>query len=109
MRNICLLLVTALSQLLCLPLHAQSDFDGDFWISKTHDIKITYVLGFVDGRNDGINDAAEAVGATVKDPRFSKLSSEVTVGQIVDGVDDFYKDWRNRKIPSSTCDGICGR
>jgi hypothetical protein len=82
----------------CLPVHAQSDFDGDFWISKTDAIKLTYVLGFVDGRNDGIGAAAEAVGTTVNDPRLSKLSSEATVGQIVDGVDDFYKDWRNRKV-----------
>jgi hypothetical protein len=26
------------------------------------------------------------------------LASAVTVRQIVDGVDDLYKDWRNRKI-----------
>jgi hypothetical protein len=81
-----------------LPVHAQSDFDGDFWISKTDAIKLTYVLGFVDGRSDGISAAADAVGTTIKDPRISKLASEVTVGQIVEGVDDFYKDWRNRKV-----------
>jgi hypothetical protein len=78
--------------------HAQSDFDGDFWITKTDVVKLMYVLGFVDGRNDGINDAAEAVGTDLKDPRISKLASEVTVKQMVDGVDDLYKDWRNRKI-----------
>lgn len=57
-----------------------------------------YVVGFVDGRNHGINDAAEALGTKIDDPRISKLASKVTVGQIFDGVDDFYKDWRNRKV-----------
>jgi hypothetical protein len=83
---------------LCLPSQAQSDFDGDFWIPKNQDVKLSYVVGFVDGRNDGINEAAEAVGTKIDDPRLSKLASEVTVGQIVDGVDEFYKDWRNRKV-----------
>jgi hypothetical protein len=91
-------LLTALLLLPYLPLHAQSDFDGDFWIPKTKELKILYVVGFVDGRNDGINEAAEALGAKIDDPRLSKLASEVTAGQTVDGVDEFYKDWRNRKV-----------
>jgi hypothetical protein len=69
MRNICLLLVAVLSQLPSLPLHAQSDFDGDFWITKTDVVKLTYVLGFVDGWNEGINDAAEAVGTDLRGPK----------------------------------------
>ncbi len=77
---------------------AQSDFDGDFWLQRTHDAKLVYVVGLVDGRSHGINDAAEALGTKVEDPRLAKLASEVTVGQIVDGVDEFYKDWRNRKV-----------
>jgi hypothetical protein len=77
---------------------AQSDFDGDFWITKAYAVKVSYVVGFIDGRNDGVNEAAEAVGTDIRDPRISKLASGVTVAQIVDGVDDFYKDWRNRRI-----------
>lgn len=84
--------------LLCVASHAQSQFDGDFWIPKTKDAKILYVVGFVDGRNHGINEAADAFNTKVDDPRLSKLASEVTVGQIIDGVDEFYKDWRNRKV-----------
>lgn len=91
-------IVAVLLLLPCLPLHAQSEFDGDFWIPKTRDLKLVYVVGFVDGRSHGINDAANALGVKIDDPRLSKLASEVTAGQIVDGVDDFYKDWRNRKI-----------
>jgi hypothetical protein len=79
--------------LLCVALHAQSQFDGDFWVSKTKD-----AVGFVDGRNQGINEAAEAFNTKIEDSRLAKLASEVTVGQIVDGVDEFYKDWRNRRV-----------
>jgi hypothetical protein len=93
-----LLLFAAMSLLLCPPLYAQSDFDGDFWIPRTQDAKLMYVMGFVDGRNDGINDLAEALGTTIADPRVSKLGSKITTGQMVDGVDEFYKDWRNRKV-----------
>src|ERR1017187_5917650 len=64
---------------------AQSQFDGDFWIPRTQDGKMLYVVGFVDGRNHGINDAAEALGTKIDDPRISKLASKVTVGQIFDG------------------------
>ena len=89
------LILAAFFPLLCVASHAQSQFDGDFWIQKTtKDAKILYVVGFVDGRNHGINDAVEALGTKIDDPRISKLASEVTVGQIVDGVDEFYKDWR---------------
>jgi hypothetical protein len=91
-------LFAALSLLLCLPVHAQSDFDGDFWMPCTQDAKLMYVIGFVDGRNDGINDLAEVLGTTTDDPRVSKLGSKITTGQMVDGVDEFYKDWRNRKV-----------
>jgi hypothetical protein len=80
--------------LLCVASHAQSQFNRDFWIPKTKDAKILYVVGFVDGRNHGINEAAEAFNTEIDDPRLSKLASEVTVGQMIDGVDEFYKDWR---------------
>ncbi len=75
---------TTLFLMLCFTqsAHAQSDFDGDFWITKTQAIKLTYVVGFVDGRSHGINDAAEAVGTNLQDPRISRLASQVTVGQI---------------------------
>jgi hypothetical protein len=92
------LFVLVFCPLLCVASHAQSQFDGDFWIPSTKDAKIFYVVGFVDGRNHGINEAADALNTKLADPRLSKLASEVTVGQIVDGVDEFYKGWRNRKV-----------
>ncbi len=44
------------------------------------------------------DDAAGAFQTTVLDPRLSSLASRVTVGQIVEGLDEFYKDWRNTRI-----------
>jgi hypothetical protein len=96
LQRLCLL--AAFAPLLCITCHGQSQFDGDFWVPKSKDLKILYVVGFVDGRNDGINDAAKALGTDIYNPKISKLASNVTVGQIVDGLDEFYKDWRNRKI-----------
>jgi hypothetical protein len=84
--------------LYCIALYGQTDFDGDFWLTKVQDAKTLYVFGFVDGRNDGINAAAEALGTDVYNPKISKLSSRVTVAQIIDGIDEFYKEWRNRKV-----------
>lgn len=40
-----------------------------------------------DGRNHGINEAADALNTKIDDPRLTKLATEVTVGQIIDGVD----------------------
>lgn len=80
------------------PAHGQSTFDGDFWQAKVRDLKLIYVVGFFDGRNSGVNEAARNLGTTVLDQRLKGLASRVTVGQIVDGLDEFYKDWRNRRI-----------
>jgi hypothetical protein len=76
----------------------QSSFDGDFWKTKSRDVKLVYVLGFVDGRNEGLNQAASALGTSISDPKIAKLASNTTVGQIVDGLDEFYKDYRNGRI-----------
>ncbi len=77
---------------------AQSDFDGDYWKTKSSDAKLLYVVGFVDGRNLGINEAATALQTDFGDSRLKSLNTRITVGQLVDGLDDFYKDWRNTKI-----------
>jgi hypothetical protein len=78
--------------------HGQSNLDGDFWKIKNRDLKLVYVTGFVDGRNEGLNAAAGALGTNISNPKIAKLASEVTVGQIVDGLDEFYKDYRNARI-----------
>lgn len=77
---------------------AQSDFDGDYWKRKTRDEKTMYLVGFVDGRNLGINEAASALQVSLSESRLASLNSRITVGQLLDGLDDFYRDWRNTKI-----------
>jgi len=77
---------------------AQSDFDGDYWKKTTQDAKTKYLIGFVDGRNLGINEAATALQVGFSDSRLKSLDSRITVGQLLDGLDEFYKDWRNAKI-----------
>jgi len=53
--------LVVLFSLLCIASNAQSQFDGDFWLPKTQEQKTLHVVGFVDGRNHGINDAVEAL------------------------------------------------
>ena len=77
---------------------AQSSWNGAYWKTKLRDFKVLYVVGFVDGRNDGVNQAVAAVGTTLSDSNIKKLDSKITVGQIVDGLDDFYGDERNSNI-----------
>jgi hypothetical protein len=77
---------------------AQSDWDGQFWTTKNKDLKLVYIMGFIDGRNEGANQAAGALGTTILDPRVAKLASNITAGQVLDGLDDFYKDYRNARI-----------
>jgi hypothetical protein len=78
---------------------AQSNIDGEFWTTKNKDLKAVYLLGFMDGRNEGANEASAALGTTILDPRLAKLASNISVGQMLDGLDDFYKDYRNARIP----------
>jgi len=66
-------LLVVLFPLLCLAAHAQSQFDGDFWLTMSKDTKLLYVVGFVDGRNHGVNEAADALGTKIDDPRLAKL------------------------------------
>jgi hypothetical protein len=77
---------------------AQSDWDSQFWTAKSKDLKLVYIMGFIDGRSEGTNEAAGALGTTILDPRVSKLASKITAGQMLDGLDDFYKDYRNARI-----------
>jgi hypothetical protein len=95
-----LCLITALSLMVFTAptARSQGSWDGDFWKTKGRDLKLVYVTGFVDGRNEGANEVAGALGTSILDPKIAKLASKVTVGQIVDGLDEFYQDYRNARI-----------
>ena len=81
-----------------LPAAAQSHFTGDHWRTWPPDVRVVYLSGFVDGRNQGVNEAARIFETNVLDPRLAPLAKTITVGQILEGLDEFYKDWRNTRI-----------
>jgi hypothetical protein len=93
----------------CLPLSAQNNRrDGNWWIQETPTERASFVLGFLDGVHLGHqfsfwtfykkDNACFKKVAESYDFHFDKYLSNVTVGQLSDGLDTFYKDYRNRKI-----------
>jgi hypothetical protein len=82
--------------------------DGNWWIDKSQVLKVSYALGFLDGISLGRNFtiwnvleedktcAAKASGSF--EDHEQKFMANVNSGQLADGLDDFYKDYRNRKI-----------
>ena len=84
--------------------------DGTWWRGLSHDHKSAYVLGLLDGQHLGLNLAVEGLEtqdrvrgiATLEaayDSSFDRYLKDVTNGQLVDGLDAFYGDARNRTIP----------
>jgi uncharacterized membrane protein len=88
--------------------------DGNLWIAQTQAFKSAYVLGFFDGTNLGHEfslwkyylDKSEPACLTKNNESykfyFEKYAKGVTSTQLVDGLDVFYKDYRNRKIEISS-------
>jgi|SRR5450755_996627 hypothetical protein len=112
MRTLCLTIVVSL---LSLSLHGQDvRRDGNLWVAQTQAFKSAYVLGFFDGTNLGHEfslwkyylDKSEPTCLIKNDDSykfyFEKYAKGVTSTQLVDGLDVFYKDYRNRKIEISS-------
>ena len=77
----------------------ESRFDGTLWSTGSREIKIMYVSGFSDGLADGIAKTALLLGSDTSSPKLGKAQPpKVTLGQIVEGMDAFYRDWRNQRI-----------
>jgi hypothetical protein len=90
--------------------------DGNWWNVQTPIHRTTYVLGLIDGADLGMTFAvptAKLNSAGQATPEFAaemraffarynaaedKYFKSVEVGQVVDGVDEFFKDFRNRSI-----------
>ncbi|MGA9362845.1 MAG: hypothetical protein WBW16_00570 [Bacteroidota bacterium] len=88
--------------------------DGNYWTSEkwfgTRSLKLPYIGGLLDGLQLGHYFSywgivskklkEDCVGQAVRsyDEYFDRYVADVTVGQIVDGLDDFYADYRNRRI-----------
>jgi hypothetical protein len=98
---------------ICLPGFADENRrDGNWWRDRTNFQRTEYVVGFFDGmelgsrfsywnletfkanKNDPIAGQVLASYATLKDRYFKELTN----GQITDGLNAFYNDYRNRTI-----------
>ena len=100
------------------PLLSQDQHDGNWWISDSNkgpdaDLhQLMYVAGFIEGLNAGLGQLDVAIiGNHLNEKNnscvmevitaYKKLSAYtdgVTMGQVWDGLNDFYKDYRNRSI-----------
>lgn len=83
--------------------------DGNWWQSQTRIGKLNYITGFFDGMDLGHNfsywkSAAKEDYHSVTNSRASfieysnKYFAQVTSGQLADGIDNLYADFRNRGI-----------
>lgn len=84
--------------------------DGNWWLTLTKSSKLDYIVGYFDGmllgKNFcvwGINDSDNTDNCDYKsissfNDYYRKYFSEVTNFQIADGLDEFYSDYRNRRI-----------
>ena len=82
----------------------QSRTDGNWWKGLNVLAKAGYVIGYADGSAKA--DASWASGLCRKQVPAKYMTavqkgndySGITIGQYVDGVDQFYKDFRNTRI-----------
>jgi hypothetical protein len=106
--------VTLVALLVCsLSLHASDtrNRDGNLWRTLTAEQKITYIAAFWDGMELGhefdlfdlVNRKEKAACAADADKSFNtytdKYAKNVSNVQIVDGLNAFYSDYRNRSVP----------
>ena len=87
-----------------------SKFVGKNWVNGRSWEKLDYSgkLGFVCGLFDGMTvfysmaDSEKSIKKGVLNPVYNALSipSQLTVGDVVDGMDEFYKDPENLKLPA---------
>lgn len=94
----------------------QLRLDGNWWINESKPYKATYLAGFVDAMSfedkrwsfalllaqgktfdPKLSSFAIKVRKSMEDARQQDFS-HVTVGQLVDGLDNIYSDYRNRRI-----------
>lgn len=116
-RAICVALAT-----LCWSANAISDDrgrDGNWWGTQSDLQRVSYIGGFWDGANFESEMASSLLFLSAQDlsgeaqinriresarvaeylkARDHELFSGVTIGQMLDGINSFYSDYRNRRI-----------
>lgn len=90
----------------------EQDRNGYWWVNRSQDFKLGFVTGFamaMTGNSDAAvlrcledkpdKTSAEAWKTCMQTPAVIGLSyNGLRMGQLVDGVDEFYKDFRNKGI-----------
>jgi hypothetical protein len=77
-----------------------------WWLDSSDLVRIAYVLGFVDGANQGqfwSGIIAQVKGNTATKAKVNYVHgrldyNRVRYGQFKDGLDEFYKDYKNKSI-----------
>jgi hypothetical protein len=81
--------------------------DGNWWRQQPQMVKVVYIVGFFDGMELGSDfsfwkymDDETLMAKTAASYREynGKYFGHVTSGQLADGLDNFYQDYRNRQI-----------
>jgi hypothetical protein len=83
--------------------------DGDWWREQKQSAKYHYAAGLFDGRTIGFNFLESGISAEIliktgtpnSDEPASRKYIHISGGQLVDGLDKFYSDSRNRTITVS--------
>jgi hypothetical protein len=94
--------------LLSAPASAQSSSTGPDWNGWTRKEKVTYLLGWIDGRQSGAYYAVLEVRPelikTWSGPNSPvlKLFPRLTISQLEEGINKFYTDYRNLHIQVRT-------
>ena len=88
-------------------------FDGNFWRQQNRIMKEFFIAGVIGGISAGqdrvLGSAMEGVGdGKISMECFNTVSSlkksleaglmKIEVGQLVDGIDEFYSDFKNRSV-----------
>lgn len=107
----CRILTSTLLVLVAIPCLAQPNVrhDGNWWRTLTSDMRIMYAGGFVDGMELGNVYSYESPLTTQNQGAFLQATQSyekntkryfgnATVGQVIDGLNTFFDDYRNRSI-----------
>jgi hypothetical protein len=105
------LIVAASLFVCCVGLTAEeARHDGTWWNRQSAGFRLLYILGFMDGMDLGSRFSTPENAEVKRTPapgvdarrtyqrRTEHYFANLTVGQISDGLDAFYRDYRNRSI-----------